>query len=227
MAMSGFICHDDYFAKTSKLSDEEVGRLFRALMIYHATGEANDLQGRESIAFDFIREDIDRTEEAYRAKCEKNRNNRLSAIDNNRQQPLTNVDERSQKEKEKEKRKIKDQEINTMFARFWAAYPRKESKPAAKRAFDKLKPDEDLMETMLTAIEKQKESSQWQENGGQFIPYPATWLNGNRWEDELKQYKQTGKTVYAQQYTQTSYEGEQEDAERRWFKQMLDETKRA
>lgn len=102
MAMSGFICHDDYLSKTAKLSDEEVGRLFRALMEYHATGTEKEITGRESIAFDFIREDIDRTERAYKAKCDKNRENRLSAIDNNRQRSSTSVDVPAQKEKEKD-----------------------------------------------------------------------------------------------------------------------------
>lgn len=110
MAMSGFICHDDYLQKTAKLTDEEVGRLFRALMHYHATGVADEVDGRESIAFDFIREDIDRTEAAYKAKCEKNRNNRLSALNNDRQQSSTTVNDRVQKEKEKEKEKEKDKE---------------------------------------------------------------------------------------------------------------------
>ena len=38
---------------------------------------------------------------------------------------------------------------------------------------------------MLEAIEKHKASSQWQKDGGQFIPHPATWLNQERWEDEI------------------------------------------
>lgn len=111
MAMSGFICHDDYLLKTVKLTDEEVGRLFRALMHYHATGEITPLEGRESIAFDFVREDIDRTEAAYKAKCEKNRNNRLAALNNERQHSSTDVNVRSQKEKEKEKEKEKNKSV--------------------------------------------------------------------------------------------------------------------
>ena len=110
MAMSGFICHDDYLSKTAKLTDEEVGRLFRALMKYHTTGEETEISGRESIAFDFIREDIDRTEQAYKAKCDKNRENRLSAIENNRQRSLTTVNVPAQKEKEKEKEEDKEKE---------------------------------------------------------------------------------------------------------------------
>ena len=217
MAMSGFICHDDYLAKTVKLTDEEVGRLFRALMTYHATGEAADLDGRESIAFDFIREDIDRTEAAYRAKCEKNRNNRLIAIENDRQRSLTTVNVRPQKEKEKDNEKEKKKDQDNMFARFWDAYPRKESKPSARRAFDKLKVDEELLAIMLTAIEKQKQSSQWQENGGQYIPFPATWLNNKRWEDEVRtEHKRSA--VTAQEYTQRDYSDEDAEIMRRMLK---------
>lgn len=102
MAMSGFICHDDYRSKTAKLTDEELGRLFRALMDYHATGETVELEGRESVAFDFIRDDIDRTEKKYTDKCEQNRRNRTSTNVNVRQQPSTDDDERTQKKKEKE-----------------------------------------------------------------------------------------------------------------------------
>ena len=33
------------------------------------------------------------------------------------------------------------------------------------------------METLLSALEMQKRSDQWQRDSGQYIPYPATWLN--------------------------------------------------
>ena len=68
------------------------------------------------------------------------------------------------------------------FDRFWAAYPKKVGKDAALRAFKKTKVP---VETMIQAIEAQKQSDQWQKSGGQFIPNPATWLNQGRWEDEV------------------------------------------
>ena len=40
------------------------------------------------------------------------------------------------------------------------------------------------VQTLLDAVEAQKRSPQWTRDGGQFIPYPATWLNQRRWEDE-------------------------------------------
>jgi hypothetical protein len=70
-----------------------------------------------------------------------------------------------------------------MFVRFWAAYPRKEGKGAAEKAFDKHKPDEALLLLMLQAIARQQASDRWRKEGGQYIPMPTTWLNQKRWED--------------------------------------------
>ena len=112
MAMTGFICHDDYLKKTEKLADEELGRLFRACMTYHATGEVISLDGRESVAFDFIKEDIDRAEQAYTNKCEQNRRNRNARNDNERKRPSTNVNERTQEqEQEQEQKQEKEEEV--------------------------------------------------------------------------------------------------------------------
>jgi hypothetical protein len=70
------------------------------------------------------------------------------------------------------------------FDRFWAAYPRRVKKPDALKAFGKLAPDVPLVDAMVAAIEAQKSWPQWQRDDGQFIPYPASWLNGRGWEDE-------------------------------------------
>jgi len=71
------------------------------------------------------------------------------------------------------------------FATFWATYPNRKGKRDALKAFKKLHPDEELLAVMLSAIEWQSKTSQWIRDSGQYIPYPATWLNGRRWEDEL------------------------------------------
>lgn len=68
-----------------------------------------------------------------------------------------------------------------LFSRFWTAYPKKTGKEAARKAFEKLKPTPEELEKWLAAIEDQKQSRQWQDR--QYIPYPATWLNGKRWQD--------------------------------------------
>ena len=71
------------------------------------------------------------------------------------------------------------------FDRFWKAYPRKVGKGAAEKSFAKYKPDDVLTDTMIRAVETAKRSREWQKDGGQYIPHPATWLNQRRWEDEL------------------------------------------
>jgi hypothetical protein len=85
------------------------------------------------------------------------------------------------------------------FDQFWAIYPKKVGKKAALNIWTRLKPDKDLLEQILRAVEKQKKLDQWTKDGGQFIPNPATWLNQCRWEDELptgsgKGYNQRGQS---------------------------------
>ena len=81
------------------------------------------------------------------------------------------------------------------FTRFWEVYPKKKSKGQAEKAWVKIKPDEQLLEKILSTIEQAKTSVEWMKDGGQFIPYPATWLNAKGWEDE---YNQTTPFVIAQ-----------------------------
>ncbi|WP_278504171.1 hypothetical protein [Mitsuokella multacida] len=70
-----------------------------------------------------------------------------------------------------------------LFSKFWKAYPKKRDKAKAQRAFLKIKDIEKVFPIMMQALEKQKASADWQKDSGQFIPYPTTWLNGERWED--------------------------------------------
>lgn len=72
-----------------------------------------------------------------------------------------------------------------LFAKFYAAYPRKVKPHAAEKAFKKVNPDEPLLQVMLRAIDEQKQSEQWKAEGGKYIPHPATWLNGGEWKNEL------------------------------------------
>lgn len=81
------------------------------------------------------------------------------------------------------KDKVKEGIVKGGFDRFWETYPKKRSKGQAERVWAKLKPDEMLQDRILKAIERSKTSADWLKDGGQFIPYPATWLNAKGWED--------------------------------------------
>lgn len=67
------------------------------------------------------------------------------------------------------------------FNCFWAAYPRKTAKGAAWKAWPKAAVH---LPTILAALTWQRNSDEWQRDGGVYIPHPATWLNARRWEDE-------------------------------------------
>jgi hypothetical protein len=67
------------------------------------------------------------------------------------------------------------------FEEFWTAYPRKTAKSDALKAWNKIKPD---LITALNALDWQRKSEDWTKDSGQYIPYPASYLNSKRYEDE-------------------------------------------
>jgi len=71
------------------------------------------------------------------------------------------------------------------FNAFWEAYPKKVSKGAARKAWKQIRPDSELLTKMLASLERAKTCAGWMKEGGQYIPYPATWLRAEGWEDEL------------------------------------------
>jgi uncharacterized protein YdaU (DUF1376 family) len=74
-----------------------------------------------------------------------------------------------------------NQEYIDRFDIFWKQYPRKVAKPNALKAWLKIKPDDVVLKKMLDAINHQQLPSK----EIQFVPHPASWLNANRWEDEI------------------------------------------
>ena len=154
-----YIClYHSYLDAIQALSDAERGRLLTAMLNYALTGDA--INGKSG----------------GRPKKPKN--------------PVGFFENEKSQGKGKGERKDKGENIplpsplGGRFDRFWSAYPRKAGKGAALKAFQKLNPGEELLEQMLETIRREKGSLQWQEEGGRFIPHPATWLNQGRWEDE-------------------------------------------
>jgi len=68
----------------------------------------------------------------------------------------------------------------TTFEDFWRSYPRKVGKLAAKREWDRLKPDQQTINQMEAALTWQVEL--WDDPN--YIPHPTTWLHQGRWLDE-------------------------------------------
>lgn len=72
------------------------------------------------------------------------------------------------------------------FEAFWQAYPRKVGKDAAFRAWKRKRRELPPPDELAAILARQCHCEQWQRDGGQYIPHPATWLNGGRWQDELE-----------------------------------------
>ena len=74
------------------------------------------------------------------------------------------------------------QEVAVTFDDFWSLYPRRIAKKDARRAWDRISPR--LHPSILTALFEWARI--WNARGEpEFIPHPATWLNGERWEDDF------------------------------------------
>lgn len=81
------------------------------------------------------------------------------------------------------------------FSEFYASYPKKVARKDAEKAWAKLSPNE-----RAKALEALPTHIRWWELKGtdkEFIPHPATWLNGARFDDELDLTERLPKTAIA------------------------------
>lgn len=104
-----------------------------------------------------------------------------------RQAPCKNEENEDDEAKEEVKPSLQEQRFNT----FWQAYPLKKAKQAAWKAWQKIKPTTELFEKIMSAVDNAKRSEDWARDNGRYIPHPATWLNGGRWDDELTEASTT------------------------------------
>jgi len=96
---------------------------------------------------------------------------------------LSDANSRKQPKGEKTKRCMSKQ-MQDAFDFFWAEYPRKVNKGDARKAWKQIQPSSELLTKIIIALKRAKTSFGWKKDGGQYIPYPATWLRAEGWEDE-------------------------------------------
>lgn len=76
-------------------------------------------------------------------------------------------------------------EIETMFEEFWKAYPKKINKKGCLSKFKNIKGIKKEFPNIMQTLQNFKSSKQWQNI--QYIPHPQTWLNQERWKDEIQE----------------------------------------
>jgi hypothetical protein len=74
--------------------------------------------------------------------------------------------------------------ISPGFEQFWYFYPKKQGKKAAIKAWNKIEPDDLLRDKIYKSLNTQVKSEPWRASKGKFIPHAATWINGERWNDQ-------------------------------------------
>ena len=206
-----FMMYKDWEKFFNSLSDAQAGKLIKAVFAFVARAEEPTFKESLNILFLLMKDTFERDGKKWEEKCNCNSQNikkrwskntdeydriRTSTKTYNQIQAdtkNTDIDTDIDKEIDKEIDNIPpispkgdkpEDSFSESFNDFWKAYPKKVSKATALKAWNKLKPNDDLVREILSALERQKTSVQWQKDNGQFIPYPATWLNGRRWEDE-------------------------------------------
>jgi len=186
----------------------QVGTIEKALDIFQKLGlvetldngaiymlEIQNFIGESSTEADRIREyrtKIKKDVQMLQQKNNKNTPEIESELDIN----INNIygEDEGQNEGQKE-------EWEKQFDQFYEKYPKKVKKQNVKKWFEKNKPSNELFSSMMNSLEQFRASNDWQKDGGQFIPYPSTWLNQKRWEDETIQNipkKPTGKGSFTQ-----------------------------
>jgi hypothetical protein len=72
--------------------------------------------------------------------------------------------------------------VERLFANFWSLYPIKKAKKDARKMFERKVKTEADWERVRTALIAQ--TPELEEDGAKYCPYAATWLNGERFNDE-------------------------------------------
>lgn len=210
MDRTQFTFYESFYKAAKRIKDPSArAEVYDAICEYALYGNEPDIDALSemaAIAFELIKPNLNASrKKAESGKLGGTKKQSESTFEANgskteakrKQNEASEKQEQTESKKENKKEKEGENKIEIEnkkksydadgFAAFWAAYPKKAGKADALKAWNKLAPDVVLQEQMGKALEVQKQSQQWRKDGGQYIPMPATWLNGRRWEDEAPQ----------------------------------------
>ena len=187
----GFYLYFDWEKPFDRLSDEDLGKITRAMIKYVKHGEEPpDFDGNAALIADFVFPQLARSMQYAKNGALGGKTTQEKQMVEPMVEPTVeplNINKDINLNKNiniPQKPPVGADVYGERFDVFWNAYPRKNGKGAAEKAFKKIKPSGELLQKMLDAIVVQKQSDQWRRDNGQYIPNPATWLNQTRWEDE-------------------------------------------
>lgn len=176
--------YSSFFDAIDSMAKKDQLPVFRAVVSYGLYGQHNEnLTASQNAFFILMKPSLD----SSRRKAASGKHGGSKSTEKEKQTGSKTEANRKQTAREKENEIEIEKEIEykskkaEFFERFWQAYPRKVGRVKAEAAFKKVDVEESVL---MAALENHKRSDQWKKDNGQFIPHPATWLNGKRWEDE-------------------------------------------
>lgn len=160
------------------LSKKDQLPVFRAVISYGLFGETGEnLTATQSAFFSLIKPVLD----AARKKASNGKQKGSKAKANGKQNGKE-IEEEVEKELEIE---LEDECLTRTewFERFWGNYPNAVGKTEAFSVWKTLSLDSDLLRAVFDGLSRWKRSKEWRKDSGKYIPRPAKWLMGLRWED--------------------------------------------
>ncbi|APC43925.1 hypothetical protein P19250A_0040 [Methylophilaceae phage P19250A] len=170
---------DKLFRLFNARTEDEKQAMRNVLLDFWTKTEDGYVQGRSDREIQTYKERLETASRAGRVSAEKraNSNGRSTGVDLN----STGVQLTTNHKPITTNLITNNQYTSKDFDVFWEAFPKKKKKEDARKAWNTIRPN---IEEVLKAIEWQKQSPEWFKQGGQFIPYPATWIRSHSWEDE-------------------------------------------
>ena len=212
MGKESFLIYKSFYKPISKLSDKQLGRLFRAIFKYQL-GEIITVEEDIEIAFEFFKNQFEIDENKYHGIVERNRSNgskggapKRAKNDNSDDIGTTQINpnnpvgfsepKKADNDNDKDNDNVNDNDTDNdnekepqknsgggRFEEFWREYPKKQNVVRARKAFEFLAPDGDTFEKIMQSVRHFKKSENWQKEGGRYIPSPANFLLDRRFED--------------------------------------------
>ena len=81
------------------------------------------------------------------------------------------------------------------FDVFWGKYPRKVNRKKALAVWKRNRCWNGDFGAIMAGLSAHLAADQWQRDGGRYIPHPASWLEGERWRDEIACPVQQGQKI--------------------------------
>lgn len=177
----GFILHLDSLSVLDILTDEQAGKLFKAIRNYNL-GDEPDLDLSLSIAFLPFKNQFQRDSEKYERTCERNTENGKKGGRPRKPKETEKTQSVISKPKKADNKNDNKNDNNSIisFDTFWNIYDKKSDRAKCLKSWMSIDTNKHSM------IYEQAKKYVKSTPDVKFRKNPLTWLNGKCWEDEIK-----------------------------------------